>query len=206
VLAGLALTSHDTAAVATAVFSNVALTTPPRWSNADIGLVPTPGALTVTATQMRVSGAGADIWDTADAFHYAWRPLSGDGEIVARVASVQYTDRWAKAGVMIRAGTDAGAAHAFMLVSPGKGYAFQRRVSRGGISTHTSGGSGTAPQWVKLRRQGDTITAYRSADGGTWTLVGSDQIAMGTDVLVGLAVSSHTSASCLAVFEYVTIR
>ncbi len=206
VLAGLALTSHDVEAVATATFSNVKLSSPPRWNNADIGIVARAGSLAVTATQMRLTGAGDDIWNTADAFHYAWRPLSGNGEIVARVASVQNTDRWAKAGVMIRGGTQPGAPHAFMLVSPGKGYAFQRRVARDGISTHTSGGTGTAPQWVKLRRDGDTITAYRSADGGTWTLVGSDRIPMNTDVLIGLAVSSHTSETCLAVFEQVVIR
>jgi regulation of enolase protein 1 (concanavalin A-like superfamily) len=206
VLAGLAVTSHDTDAIATATFSNVKLSSPPRWSTADIGSVGRAGSLSVTATEMRVSGAGADVWNTADAFHFAWRTLSGNGEIVARVASVQNTDRWAKAGVMIRADTDPGAPHAFMLVSPGKGYAFQRRATRDGLSSHTSGGTGTAPQWVKLRREGDTITAYRSADGGTWTLVGSDRIPMDTDVLIGLAVSSHTSETCLAVFQQVVIR
>lgn len=206
VLAGLALTSHDPYASAAAEFSNVSLTTPGRWSNADIGHVASAGDLLVSGTQMRVSGAGLDVWGNADAFHYAWQPLAGDGEIVARVASVQNTARWAKAGVMIRAGTGAGAAHAFMLVSPGKGYAFQRRTSDGGLSTHTSGGTGTAPQWVRLRRTGNTLTASRSADGVTWTTVGSDTIAMGTDVLIGLAVSSHTTSVCETVFDNVTIR
>lgn len=206
VLAGIALTSHEPGVLATAEFSNVSVTSAPLWKNADIGRVPSTGSLTTSATQLRVSGAGADIWGTADAFHYAWRPLAGDGEIVARVASVQYTDRWAKAGVMIRAGVDPGAPHAFMLVSPGKGYAFQRRVSAGGISTHTSGGTGTAPQWVKLRRVGNTVTASRSADGVAWTRVGSETIPMGTQVLIGVAVTSHAAVSCTAVFEYVAIR
>lgn len=206
VLAGIALTSHDPYAVAAAEFSSVSITSPLAWQNADIGAVARAGGLTLSASQLRVRGAGLDVWSTADAFHYAWRPLSGDGEIVARVASVQYTDRWAKAGVMIRAGVDPGAPHAFMLVSPGKGYAFQRRVSAGGISTHTSGGLGAAPQWVRLKRVGNTITASRSTDGVTWTVVGSDTIAMGKDVLIGLAVSSHTTSLCEAVFEHVQIR
>jgi regulation of enolase protein 1 (concanavalin A-like superfamily) len=209
VLAGIALTSHDPNASAVAEFSNVSLTSPSpvEWSSADIGLVASRGSLTVTATQMRVTGAGADVWGTADAFHYAWQTLAGDGEIIARVASVQNTDRWAKAGVMIRASTDPGAAHAFMFVSPGKGYAFQRRVSADGVSVHTSGGSGTAPQWVRLRRTGNTLTGARSVDGVTWTTIGSATIAMGTNVLIGLAVTSHTTSSaCESVFDNVTIR
>jgi hypothetical protein len=94
-----------------------------------------------------------------------------------------------------------------MLVSSAKGYAFQRRTAEGGLSTHTSGGTGTAPQWVKLRRRGDVFSAYRSSDGEQWTLVGSQTIPMGRTVLAGLAVSSHTtSATCLAVFDNVSVR
>jgi regulation of enolase protein 1 (concanavalin A-like superfamily) len=82
-----------------------------------------------------------------------------------------------------------------MLGSPGKGIAFQRRVTTGGISTHTSGGTGTAPVWVKLERRGNTITAFRSADGTTWTSVASETFSMGSNVYVGLAVSSHVAGT-----------
>ena len=47
-----------------------------------------------------VTGAGADIWGTADAFRFVYQPLSGDGQIVARVATVQNTNAWVKAGVI----------------------------------------------------------------------------------------------------------
>jgi hypothetical protein len=36
-----------------------------------------------------VSGAGADIWGTADSFHFAYTALNGDGQIVARVTSAR---------------------------------------------------------------------------------------------------------------------
>ena len=206
VLAGLALTSHEPAAVATAMFSRVSITHSAAWTGTDVGATGQRGTLAVIDSQLRVSGAGADVWGTADAFHYAWKPLQGDGEIVARVASLQNTSRWAKAGVMIRENLDPGSPHAFMLTSPGKGHAFQRRRSSGNISVHTSGGAGTAPQWVRLRREGNLLTASRSADGITWTTVGRDTIVMGQNVLVGLAVSSHTTAKCLAVFDSVSVR
>ena len=50
-----------------------------------------------------------------------------------------------------------------------------------------------APYWVRMDRAGNTFTAYQSADGTTWKLVGTDTIAMGANVLVGLGVSSHTT-------------
>src|SRR6185436_6045331 len=143
-------------------------------------------------------GAGADVWGTADAFGYVYRPLTGDGWIVARVASVQNTASWAKAGVMIRDSLDASAAQAFMLVSYSKGLAFQRRTMTGGDSSSTAGPLAAAPYWVKLERIGSTFNAYSSPDGTTWTLVGSEQVTMGSTVMVGLAVTSHTTATAAA--------
>ena len=68
------------------------------------------------------------------------------------------------------------------------------------------GGAGTAPAWVKLERRGNTVTAYRSADGVGWTLVGSDTISMGASVYVGLALSSHdNSRLATATFDNVSV-
>jgi endonuclease/exonuclease/phosphatase family metal-dependent hydrolase len=91
---------------------------------------------------------------------------------------------------MVRETLAAGSRHAFMLVSPGKGSAFQRRRLTGGTSTNTSS-TGTAPTWVKIVRAGTSFKAYKSADGVKWTLVGSDSITMASTVYVGVAVSSH---------------
>jgi hypothetical protein len=82
-----------------------------------------------------------------------------------------------------------------MLVSPGKGLAFQRRAETNGISTSTSGGAGTAPYYVRLTRTGATIAASMSSDGANWTLVGTDTIAMTPTIYVGLAVSSHVAGT-----------
>jgi hypothetical protein len=104
---------------------------------------------------------------------------------------LENSDLWTKAGVMMRASLAADAAHASMFVSAGKGLAFQRRVTTGGASTHTSGGTATAPRWVGLERAGDIFRAYVSADGASWTLVGSETITMGATIYVGLPVTSH---------------
>ncbi len=205
--AGLALTSHNESVAATAVFSNVGITVVPKWTAADIGATGLKGSQTVGAERISVYAAGPDIWDNADAFRFVWRPLSGDGEIVARVASLEAIKAWTKAGVMIRESKDARSAHALMLVSAGKGFAFQHRDVTGGESANTGGSPGTAPAWVRLVRRGDTFSGYLSGNGQTWTFVGSETIPMKRDVLAGLAVSSHTeTARSRADFDSVLVK
>lgn len=181
---------------------------PTGWSHQDIGAVGPTGAATYdsTSTLYTVKGAGADVWGTADAFHFAYRTMTGDGTILARVVSTSSGNAWVKAGVMIRSTLDANSAHGFMLVSYSKGLAFQRRTVAGGTSASSPGVLAAAPYWVKLERTGDVLNAYQSPDGVTWTLVGTDTIPMGTTVYVGLGVSSHSStATATATFDNVTV-
>jgi regulation of enolase protein 1 (concanavalin A-like superfamily) len=121
--------------------------------------------------------------------------MTGDGVVVARVATVQNTNAWTKGGVMIRETLDPSSSHALMLASFSNGLAFQRRTVAGGVSASTPGAAAPAPYWVKLERIGNTFNAYSSPDGVTWTLVGTDSIPMAAAVYVGLAVSSHTTAT-----------
>ena len=166
------------------------------------------GSAGYTNGSYTLKGAGADIWGTTDAFNFAYQPLNGNGTIVARVASLAGTDTWAKGGVMIRESLDANARHAMVVVSSGNGVAFQRRTATGGASEHTAGAAGAAPYWVKLARSGSTFTAYQSANGTTWTQIGSPvTISMATSVYVGLALTSHNSGLLSsATFDNVSVQ
>jgi len=220
VYVGLALTSHDNSVLASGTFDAVTVTsgTPPPppppptlptgWTFADVGTVGAAGSGGESSGTYTVKGAGADVWGTADAFGYAYTTLTGNGQIVARVASVQNLNAWTKAGVMVRDGLTVGAAHGFMIVTPStaKGTAFQRRVTAGGASTSTTGPAVAPPYWVKLARSGNTITASVSPNGTTWTVVATDTIVMGSTIDVGLAVSSHVSGTlATATFDNVTV-
>jgi regulation of enolase protein 1 (concanavalin A-like superfamily) len=208
---GLAVTSHDVMRLATATIDKVSVTAtgalPTAWQTMDVGSVGIPGSATATNGTYTVKGAGADIWGSADAFRFAYYQLPGDGAVVARVAAVQNdVNVWTKAGVMIRQSLTAGSSHASMFVTPGRGVAFQRRQSDGATSLNTSL-AGVAPQWVKLERVGQVITAWVSSDGTTWTTrVGQDTIALKGAVWVGLAVTSHDATRlATATFEAVTV-
>ena len=75
---------------------------PAPWATQDVGNPLVAGDASYAAGSFTLSGAGVDIWDVADQFRFVYQPLDGDGEIVARVESLQATDVWAKAGVMMR--------------------------------------------------------------------------------------------------------
>lgn len=179
-------------------------TLPSSWTDTDIGSVGVAGGATYSNGTFTVSGSGADVWNSADAFNYTYKALNGDGQLIARVASVQNTASWAKAGVMIRNTLDAGSAYAYMLVSAGKGVAFQYRPTANSAASQAALVAGAAPMWVKVTRTGSTLSGYTSSDGTTWTLVGQTTIAMDASVYVGLAVTSHNNtALCAASFDQV---
>lgn len=179
---------------------------PTPWTNQDVGAVGTAGSASHSSGTFTVNGSGSDVWGTADEFHFVHQAATGDCEIRARVVSVQNTSSDAKAGVMIRDGTAAGARHAFMELIPSGQSEFIRRTTTNGSSSFTSGGATTAPYWVRLVRSGSTFTAYKSSNGTTWTTVGTATITMNSSVRIGLAVSSRNDGTlCTGVFDNVTV-
>jgi regulation of enolase protein 1 (concanavalin A-like superfamily) len=173
------------------------------WTSQDVGAVGKAGSAVASgASGFTLKGSGADIWGTADAFQFLWQPMTGDGTVIAKVASVQNTHSWAKAGLMIRASLAANAPYAGIFVSPSSGTAHQCRSSAGAVTTQFDTHGIAAPRWVKLSRVGNVFTSSFSSDGVSWTLASSDTVAMGASAYVGLAVCSHANtALCTAVFD-----
>jgi hypothetical protein len=178
---------------------------PPGWDTDDIGSVGVAGSSSYGGGTFTVSGSGADVWGTSDAFRFTYQPLSGDGQIVARVASVAVVNSWSKAGVMIRNSLSASSAYAFMIVSAAKGSVFQYRTGSGGAAASVTGTTAAAPHWVKIVRAGTTITGYQSPNGSSWTRIGSATIPMGQTVYIGLAVTAHDNTRvCTAAFDQIS--
>jgi len=194
---GMAVSSHVDGVLATAVFDNVAVDRHLLNVTTDIGAVGLPGQTTFDGVVYGMQASGADIWGTADAFRYTYAdfPQGAVHQITARVRSIENTNPWSKAGVMFRElnGPNPqapGSRHVMVVVTPGKGVAMQYRAIENGPSAQVAVQAGTAPQWVRLTRDGNTFTGWTSEDGVTWQALGNvtfpDMI-----MISGLAVTSH---------------
>ena len=168
---------------------------PAPWSDQDIGPVGQAGNAAESGGTYTVVGSGANIAGTSDGFHFVYQPMSGDGEIVARITGVQNTTTNSKGGIMIRESLAANSSNVAMILTGGNRFQFQVRASTGATTSNWSGNQ-TPPHWVKLVRSGNTFTAYRSSNGVNWTLYAASPVAvpMANDVYVGLVMSSNDNA------------
>ncbi|RRR97394.1 PQQ-dependent sugar dehydrogenase [Glycomyces terrestris] len=199
---GLFATAHDNTRFSTAVFDHVAVAAaPPELTCADVGDPALAGSAAFGPDgSVALTGAGDDVWGDADQFHYCYRELAGDGEIIARVASLEHTNDWAKAGVMVKSGPTEGAAYAAAMATAAEGVHFQTAFDR-----DVDGPAAAAPVWLRLVRDGDTVTAYHSADGASWEPFASAAVV--GPATIGLFVTSHDgSALSTAVFDSVVVR
>ncbi|MBN1505322.1 MAG: hypothetical protein JW955_00665 [Sedimentisphaerales bacterium] len=160
-----------------------------------------------------VTGAGTDIWATADQFHFAFKEVSGGScMITVKVESLENVNKDSKAGVMIRDSLDAGSPNTALLLTPDptKGLRFQNRATSGGDTvrgTTDLDPNAMPPYWLKLERtSGGLIRASRSADGAQWKQFDLKTQAMKMPIYIGLAVTSHSSGvPCKGVFSNVTV-
>jgi autotransporter-associated beta strand protein len=179
---------------------------PAGWAGSDVGTAGLPGTASCNGAAYGVSGSGAAIGGTTDAFQFSARTLAGDGEIQARVTSQSITNGAAMAGVMMRSGSGAGAVNALVALTP-NGFTCQARTTANGPTTTLgSAARHVAPDnWLRLLRIGTTVTAYVSADGNAWLQLGSCTLPAGT-LSVGLAVTSHDNTALSTVtYDHVVV-
>lgn len=200
-----------------AVSENVAITVPRPVGtlvSLDIGN-PVAGATTDLGDGYQITAGGADIWGTSDQFRYAQEQRSGDFDVAVKVVSVAPTDLYTKAGLMVRDSLAANARHILALVFPSNaarnnndgGYEFQSRDTTGG---NASALYPPLPQprvnypdtWLRLRRSGDTFTAYSSADGDSWLLYATKILALPNTVYLGLALTAHSGSGITSTAEF----
>jgi chitodextrinase len=191
--------AYDNAGNESALSTAAAATTgaAPSWADTDIGAVAAAGSFTDNGTALTITGSGADIWAKADEFHYAYKTLTGDGTLTARVTSITNGNMWSKVGLMIRESLAADSRHATMYVSSGKGSSFQYRVNNAGTSGGDNGDNIlTIPRWIRVQRLGNTLVGYFSADGVTWTQRGAITLpGLPASVLIGVAYTSHVDGT-----------
>jgi hypothetical protein len=157
---------------------------------------PTPSGSTTIDYQVNggtftVKGGGAGVKGTSDSFQFTYRPLVGDGTIIAQVEPPNGTSV-VNAGLMLRKSLSSNSSNVFVSMDNQDELLITSRA--------TSGGSTTAPErfnkgsyggWIKLTRVGNTISSYSSVDGVNWTSFQSATLSdLGSSVYVGIAIAS----------------
>jgi TolB protein len=176
----------------------------------DVGVPPIKGSAEFDASsgQYKITGSGADIWGKTDQFHYVWREMSGNFAVTATAKFLTEGIGHRKAVIMLRKSLDADSAFLHLAIHGDGLPAVQFRNSKAD-NTNTVDfpveGPGT---WkLKLVRQGNTITVWIAKEGSPLRELGHTTNQLGSPVLVGLGVSSHSAeAICTVLFWDVSVE
>ena len=116
--------------------------------------------------EYRITGGGANVWDTTDAFYFIWSRMAGDLSLTADVtwSGVSPTEH-RKAMLMVRDGLAAGAAYADA-VSHGNGLTSLQFRGVANENTYQTFINVDGPARLCLVRQGSRITMYAGKPGG----------------------------------------
>ncbi len=178
-----------------------------EYAPVEVGEPGLAGSSTRVPGGFDVSGAGTDIGGREDQFHFDYQELTGNFDRALRVAAFSPTDPFAKAGLMARESLDPDARFAASFAGPGTvGCFFMSRNTRGGEAGSAGRLRANYPYtWLRLKRSGNTFTAYAGFDGTHWVRLGSAVLSLPSQLYVGQAVTSR-DAEALATAEFRDLR
>ena len=158
--------------------------------------------------EYRITGGGANVWGTADAFYFVWKKASGDITLTADVQWVGTSSaEHRKALLMIRQSLDPGSAYADA-VSHGNGLTSLQ--FRGAANEQTYQVITQVEGTVRLRieRKGSRFTMYAGKPNEELKPVGPvEYVGLQDPVYVGLGVCSHVATTLeTAIFSNVKLE
>jgi hypothetical protein len=184
-------------------------------NSSDIGQTELGDTAYSTQTGVYVlTGGGADMWGTADAFHFAWTRFSGDGSITADarfVASYQLLRRLpgdrgrmgtanvrseapmqplAKAVLIFRQSLDPGSPYADVAIHADGHITLQYRTAAGGKTLDITAAEHGGVR-LRIERAGNQFTAYASSADGRMTSFATLPIPLDDPIYAGIGVCAH---------------
>jgi regulation of enolase protein 1 (concanavalin A-like superfamily) len=160
----------------------------------EVGDVKLPGATVLDAGrgEYRLTGAGFNVWGTADGFHFAWRRTSGDGDLSANVRFVgEGRNAHRKAGLMVRASLAADAPYVHAVVHGDGLVSLQYRETAGAETKEVKASLGAVPVSLLLSRRGDEFVLLAGRPGEPPQRAASVHLPLPAEARSGLTVCSH---------------
>jgi hypothetical protein len=137
-----------------------------------------------------LSAGGAPLADKADGLGFASAPakMKGDCEIMLQVVSLSPGKQdWAAGGVMLRENFSAGSKFFAVAFTRGHGLQnFVRTADSAAITAQQNCSDCNPPSWLRIAREGNHFTSYKSMDGRIWLEISEADIPMKKAVWVGV--------------------
>ncbi|KAA6458618.1 hypothetical protein DYQ86_18850 [Acidobacteria bacterium AB60] len=156
---------------------------------------------------LRVTGGGADIWGTADAFHLAWVKIKGDASLAADIEfPAKVPSPLAKAVLIFRQSLEPDSAYVDVAIHADGHITLQWRDKAGDVTADT-----VAPlahsRRISIERHGDVFTASAQSEDGKMIPFARHTLALTGPVFVGVGVCPHDVKSFTTVnFSHISIE
>jgi WD40 repeat protein len=179
-------------------------------NQADIGKVAKAGSTSFDPAkgEYLIAGGGENMWFTNDAFHFAWKELSGDFMLTADVKFTSTNGNpHRKACLLIRQSLEPGSVYADVAFHAAGLTSLQYRDATDGL-THEIQADVSSPAKMRLEKRGDYISMWLAAPGEDLKPAGGYlKIPFGDKFYVGLGVCAHDNKTIeSAVFSNVELK
>lgn len=174
------------------------------WHNDNVGNTANGSAThSVCSDGYTVKSKGFSM-PQSDVAHYAYVELCGNGEITVQVTSLAPAGGWA--GVMIRESLAPGAKKVAVRTNLTNAIRRDIRTTANGTTQTQQSVIIPGQHWLRLNRNGNTISVYAATDGNQWSLLGAVPVTMGNCVLMGMFVeSTNNNLEITGTFDNVSV-
>ncbi|SDT36333.1 Protein of unknown function [Mucilaginibacter mallensis] len=176
------------------------------------------GSVAFDGNAFTIQGEGALIDSVHDSGQFLYRPLTGNGTIIARYVP-QISSQLTSFGLTMRQGLKADAKQVSLLMSPEASRQVEAPQWNLKLILRNTAGSKvlsavnvpmedesivtfsrlTGYCWLKLQRQNDKCSAYYSTDGITWKMIGTVSNSFDSQLYIGFFVASGMPGLATAV-------
>ncbi|MDR1161371.1 MAG: hypothetical protein LBK45_03435 [Tannerellaceae bacterium] len=162
-------------------------------ASGDVGNCKLPGSMQYDKSTgiYTLTGAGTNMWGTADEFFMAWKQVSGDFTLSAKIAfEGEGVEAHRKMGLIIRGSLEGDAVYADVAVHGDGLTSLQYRQSKG-VETEEFVSPNNAPGYVLLQRMGNKISIKTAVDTYPDATDAEVTLDLPPTCYVGLFVCSH---------------
>jgi hypothetical protein len=138
-----------------------------------------------------LSAGGTNMWGARDEFHFAWKRMTGDFMLQARVELLgKGVDPHRKVGLIVRSSVDADSPYADAVLHGDGLTSLQYRRTKGAVTEQVEAAVKGADV-LQLERRGTTYIFSAARYGEPFTVTRVADLALGDEVLAGLFLCSH---------------